>query len=155
MLYRPENDDSDDESGEYKYERPNDIESWAHKAVNDEAKLDKIIGKVDLESQRGYTKKRSESDDEYQPTPGQNRTLMGLKKGDRMKKKKTEKFLDPETGYGLSDDDDPDKWYWKDGKKHHRRRLKLGIICRGPGCNCKEKFGNKTRQRQHYLDIGC
>ena len=94
-------------------------------------------------------------DDDYQPGPYETLTLMGLTKSGRYKKKKKEKFLDPVTGLGLSDDEDPDNWYWKDGKKQHRKRLKLGIICRGPGCNCKTKFGNKTRLRDHYIEMGC
>ena len=49
----------------------------------------------------------------------------------------------------------PSKWYWKNGKKNGRKKLKLGIVCRGPGCKCGVKFGNKTKLNDHYLDIGC
>ena len=83
-----------DKGDEYIYERPDLIEAYVDKPITNEAKLDKIAGKVDLDD-------------------------------------------------------------WKDGKKQHRKRLKLGIICRGPGCNCKTKFGNKTRLRDHYIEMGC
>jgi len=145
----------------YIYERPDLVECYVDKPVTDEAKLDKIVGKVDLDDAStlniGSTVKKyiPAKDDDYKPGPYQTLSLMGLNPRGRYKKKKKEKFLDPVTGLGLSDDEDPDNWYWKDGKKVHRKRLKLGIICRGPGCNCKTKFGNKTRLRDHYIEMGC
>ena len=149
-----------DEGGEYIHRQEQKgltAESYVNKPVSDEAKLDKIVGKIDLDKKISSTvpKYIPPKDDDYMPGPYQALSLMGITKGGRYKKKKKEKFLDPVTGLGLSDDEDPDNWYWKDGKKAHRKRLKLGIICRGPGCNCKTKFGNKTRLREHYIEVGC
>ena len=159
-------EDSEDDSEDY-YDaeytgtcrQPTSIEFYVDKPVTDEAKLDKILGEVDIENLDSKDVKRSgkylpQNDDDYQPGfyEYQNH-IMGIKK---WQKKKKEKFLDPETGLGLSDpEDDPDKWYWKNGKRTGRKRLKLGIVCRGPGCKCGQKFGNKTKLNQHYIDIGC